>query len=260
MAKSSDGKMPLLGHIKEFRSRIIKSAIAIAIFSIVGWVIYEQTIRFLTKPFCDLDAVTTAASTSFNSAANGRACGALYINGLLGPFNLEVKVSILTGLIFSAPIWLYQIWAFVTPALHKRERRASIVVMLFSTPLFAVGATLAYLLLPHAVKVLLGFTPNNLNNLVRFDDYLDFVLRLILLFGLAFTFPVFLVALNFLGVLSGRTILKPWRIVVFLIFLFTAAFTPTPDPITMTLLAIPMCLLYLLSGLIGLLIDRRRSK
>ena len=132
--------------------------------------------------------------------------------------------------------------------------------MFFSVPLFAVGSTLAYLLLPHAVEVLLGFTPNNLNNLVRFDDYLDFVLRLILLFGMAFTFPVFLVALNFLGVLSGKSILKPWRIVIFLIFTFTAAFTPTPDPITMTLLAIPMCLLYLLSGSIGLLVDRRRNK
>ena len=253
MARSSDGKMPLLGHIKEFRSRIIKSASAIALFSILGWALYDKTIIFLTKPFCDLAALATIEKTA-------KSCGALYINGLLGPFNLEVKVSLLTGLIFSAPIWIYQLWAFITPALHRRERRATIVVMFFSVPLFAVGSTLAYMLLPHAVKVLLGFTPNNLNNLVRFDDYLDFVLRLILLFGMAFTFPVFLVALNFLGVLSGKSILKPWRIVVFLIFTFTAAFTPTPDPITMTLLAIPMCLLYLLSGSIGLLVDRRRNK
>ena len=185
--------MPLLGHIKEFRSRIIKAASAIAIFSILGWALYDKTIIFLTKPFCDLAVLEKSA----------KSCGALYINGLLGPFNLEVKVSLLTGLIFSAPIWIYQLWAFITPALHRRERRATIVVMFFSVPLFAVGSTLAYLLLPHAVKVLLGFTPNNLNNLVRFDDYLDFVLRLILLFGMAFTFPVFLVALNFLGVLSG---------------------------------------------------------
>ena len=252
--------MPLLGHIKEFRSRVIKSAIAIAIFSIAGWALYERIIRLLTKPFCDLDALPNISGSLGSDNPSSRSCGALYINGLLGPFNLEVKVSLLTGLILSAPIWIYQIWAFITPALHRRERRATIVVMLFSTPLFIVGASLAYLLLPHAVKVLLGFTPNNLNNLVRFDDYLDFVLRLILLFGIAFTFPVFLVALNFLGVLSGKTILKPWRIVVFLIFLFTAAFTPTPDPITMTLLAIPMCLLYFTSGLIGLFIDRRRSK
>ena len=127
----------------EFRSRIIKAASAIAVFSILGWALYDKTIIFLTKPFCDLEALEKSA----------KSCGALYINGLLGPFNLEVKVSLLTGLIFSAPIWIYQLWAFITPALHRRERRATIVVMFFSVPLFAVGSTLAYLLLPHAVKV-----------------------------------------------------------------------------------------------------------
>jgi sec-independent protein translocase protein TatC len=110
------------------------------------------------------------------------------------------------------------------------------------------------------VQVLLGFTPNNLGNLIRFDEYLDFVLRLILIFGIAFVLPLFLVALNLLGVLSGRSILKPWRLAVFLCFLFTAAFTPTPDPVTMTLLAIPLCLLYFLSGLFALLVDKRRYR
>jgi sec-independent protein translocase protein TatC len=119
---------------------------------------------------------------------------------------------------------------------------------------------LAYLILPHAVDVLLGFTPDNLGNLVRFDEYLDFVLRLILIFGIAFVLPLFLVALNLLGVLSGKSILKPWRTAVFLCFVFTAAFTPTPDPITMTLLAIPLCLIYFLSGLFALLTDKRKSK
>jgi sec-independent protein translocase protein TatC len=126
--------------------------------------------------------------------------------------------------------------------------------------LFSCGAYLAYLILPHAVDVLLGFTPDNLGNLVRFDEYLDFVLRLILIFGIAFVFPLFLVALNLLGVLSGRAILKPWRLAVFLCFVFTAAFTPTPDPITMTLLAIPLCILYFASGLFALIVDRRRNR
>jgi sec-independent protein translocase protein TatC len=135
-----------------------------------------------------------------------------------------------------------------------------VIFSLIATPLFATGAVLAYLILPHAVDVLLGFTPDNLGNLVRFDEYLDFVLRLILIFGIAFVLPLFLVALNLLGVLSGKSILKPWRTAVFLCFVFTAAFTPTPDPITMTLLAIPLCLIYFLSGLFALLTDKRRSK
>jgi sec-independent protein translocase protein TatC len=110
------------------------------------------------------------------------------------------------------------------------------------------------------VKVLFGFTPESLNNLVKFDDYLDFVLRVILLFGLAFELPVFLISLNLIGFLKGVTILKPWRIWVFSIVLFTAAFMPTADPLTMMLLALPLIALYLLAGVFALLNDRRRDR
>ena len=251
MSKRRGDKMPLLDHVLEFRDRLIRSSIAVLLGSIGGWVFYQEIIRLLTLPFCDLGSTT--------SPVNGK-CGDLYVNGILGPFNLQVKIALLTGVIASAPVWIYQLWAFITPALHKKEKRVTITFVLIATPLFMTGAFLAYLILPHAVKVLLGFTPDNLGNLVRFDEYLDFVLRLILIFGLAFVLPLFLVALNLLGALSGRAILKPWRLAVFLCFLFTATFTPTPDPVTMTLLAIPLCLLYFLSGLVALLVDRRRDR
>jgi len=251
MSKRRGEKMPLLDHVREFRDRLIRSSIAVLLGSIGGWVFYQEIIRLLTLPFCDLGSTT--------SPVNGK-CGDLYVNGILGPFNLQVKIALLTGVIASAPVWIYQLWAFITPALHKKEKRVTITFVLIATPLFITGAFLAYLILPHAVKVLLGFTPDNLGNLVRFDEYLDFVLRLILIFGIAFVLPLFLVALNLLGALSGRAILKPWRLAVFLCFLFTATFTPTPDPVTMTLLAIPLCLLYFLSGFFALLVDRRRDR
>jgi sec-independent protein translocase protein TatC len=251
MSKRRGDKMPLLDHVREFRDRLIRSSIAVLLGSIGGWVFYQEIIRLLTLPFCDLGSTT--------APVNGK-CGDLYVNGILGPFNLQVKIALLTGVIASAPVWIYQLWAFITPALHKKEKRVTITFVLIATPLFMTGAFLAYLILPHAVKVLLGFTPDNLGNLVRFDEYLDFVLRLILIFGIAFVLPLFLVALNLLGALSGRAILKPWRLAVFLCFLFTATFTPTPDPVTMTLLAIPLCLLYFLSGLVALLVDRRRDR
>ena len=243
--------MPLIDHIREFRNRFLKSLLAIFVFSILGWIYYEKIISELTRPFCDLGSETNASSNY---------CGDLYINGLIGPFNLHIKVALISGVILSAPIWLFQIWSFITPALHKREKRIAIFFVLTSTPLFIVGSFCAYLLLPHAVNVLLGFTPNDLGNLIRFDDYLDFVLRLILLFGIAFVLPVFLLLLNLIGLLSGAAILKPWRFAIFAIFLFTAAFTPTPDPVTMTLLALPICLLYFLSGAMALIIDKRRRK
>ena len=250
MSKRRGDKMPLLDHIREFRDRLIRSSFAVLIGSIFGWLYYQKIIRVLTLPFCDIGKL---------SLPNAGSCGDLYINGILGPFNLQVKIALLTGLIVSAPVWIYQIWAFITPALHKKERRVAITFAAIATPLFSTGAFLAYLILPHAVHVLLGFTPNNLRNLIRFDEYLDFVLHLILIFGIAFVLPLFLVALNLLGVLSGKSILKPWRLAVFLCFIFTAAFTPTPDPITMTLLAIPLCFLYFASGLFAMLVDRRRK-
>jgi len=251
MSKQRGGKMPLLDHLREFRSRLMKALLGIALAAVVGWYFYQSIIRLLTLPFCDLGN---------NNAPTDGKCGDLYVNGILGPFNLQVKISLLTGVILAAPIWIYQLWSFITPALHRKERRSAIVFSIIATPLFATGAMLAYLILPHAVDVLLGFTPDNLGNLVRFDEYLDFVLRLILIFGIAFVLPLFLVALNLLGLLSGKSILKPWRTAVFLCFVFTAAFTPTPDPITMTLLAIPLCLIYFLSGLFALFADRRKSK
>jgi sec-independent protein translocase protein TatC len=251
MAATTSGRMPLFEHLRELRRRVVRSSIAIVLASGVGWYFYNQIITTLARPVCDLSKAQAVQSTH---------CGALYINGVLGPLNLQIKVALLTGLIISAPIWLYQIWSFISPGLHRRERRYSILFIACATPFFALGATLGYFILPVAIKVLFGFTPHSLANLVRFDDYLDFVLRVILLFGLAFELPVFLVALNLVGFISGRAILRPWRIWVFGITLFTAAFTPTGDPLTMTLLALPLCVFYFAAGGIALLVDRRRAK
>ena len=243
--------MPLLDHLREFRSRTVKASIAIVFASVIGWVFYNTIIAQLALPVCDLKAA---------QAANETNCGSLYINGVLGPLNLQIKVALLTGVILSAPIWLYQLWAFIAPALHRKEKRNSVFFIAAATPFFAAGATLGYLILPVAVRVLFGFTPDSLANLVKFDDYLDFVMRVILLFGLAFELPVFLITFNLIGFLSGRAILKPWRIWVFGIFLFVAGFTPSADPLSMIALAVPLIALYFGAGLFALFNDKRRSK
>ena len=251
MATTPDGRMPLLEHLREFRKRVLRSAILILLGSGFGWAFYNPIINRLAKPVCDLGAA---------KASNATHCGSLYISGVLGPLNLQIKVALLTGIIVTAPLWLYQLWAFIAPGLHRKEKKRSILFLVSATPFFAIGATLGYLILPVAIKVLFGFTPHSLANLVKFDDYLDFVLRVILLFGLAFELPVFLLALNLVGILSGKAILGPWRVWVFGITLFTAAFTPTGDPLTMSLLAVPLCALYFASGGIALLVDRKRAK
>jgi len=243
-------KAPVLAHLRELRKRVFKSALGVLLLAIVGWVFYNQIILKLAQPICGM-----------NGELNDlKECTSLYVSGVLGPLNLQIKVALLVGVILAAPIWLYQIWAFVLPGLKKREKTLAFAFFVGAIPFFAAGVTLGYYILPVAIKVLLGFTPDNLTNLIRFDDYLDFVLRVILLFGIAFELPVFLLALNAAGALTGRAILKPWRVAVFLIFLFVAAFTPTGDPLTMLALALPLCALYFAAGGISLLIDKRRER
>ena len=251
MAARERGTMPLLDHLRELRKRIMRAAFFIFIFSILGFVYYDQIITTLAEPVCDLKLAQSSGSNN---------CGSLFISGVLGPLNLQVKVAFLTGVIISAPFWLYQLWAFIAPALHRKERRKSVLFIIAATPFFTLGAALAYYILPIAIKVLFGFTPDSLNNLVRFDDYLSFVLRIILIFGLAFELPVFLVSLNLIGVLSGKAILKPWRFAIFGITLFVAAFSPTADPLSMAALALPLILFYFGAGGIALLVDKKREK
>ena len=251
MAARERGTMPLLDHLRELRKRIIRAAFFILIFSILGFVYYNQIITTLAEPVCDLKLAQSSGSNN---------CGSLFISGVLGPLNLQVKVAFLTGVIVSAPFWLYQLWAFIAPALHRKERRKSVLFIIAATPFFTLGAALAYYILPIAIRVLFGFTPDSLNNLVRFDDYLSFVLRIILIFGLAFELPVFLVSLNLIGVLSGRAILKPWRFAIFGITVFVAAFSPTADPLSMAALALPLIVFYFGAGGIALLVDKKRDR
>jgi len=251
MAARERGTMPLLDHLRELRKRIMRAAFFIFIFSILGFVYYDQIITTLAEPVCDLKLAQSSGSNN---------CGSLFISGVLGPLNLQVKVAFLTGVIISAPFWLYQLWAFIAPALHRKERRKSVLFIIAATPFFTLGAALAYYILPIAIRVLFGFTPDSLNNLVRFDDYLSFVLRIILIFGLAFELPVFLVSLNLIGLLSGKAILKPWRFAIFGITLFVAAFSPTADPLSMAALALPLILFYFGAGGIALLVDKKREK
>ena len=242
--------MPLLQHLAEFRNRVFRASIIISFGFIASWFFYNDIVAHLATPVCDL---------KLDQATGGDQCGALFVNGVLGPINLQIKVSLIVGLIITAPLWLYQLWAFIAPGLHKHEKLRAFYFLIAATPFFSGGVYLGYTILPIAIRVLFGFTPAQLQNLINFADYLDFVLRVILLFGLAFELPVFLVTLNLLGAVSGKTILRPWRMWIFGITFFVAAFTPSADPLTMLLLALPLIGFYFAAGGIALLNDRRRN-
>ena len=248
--RERSGAMPLTEHLRELRSRIVKSAIALVLGMVVGWIFYPQLFAWLSAPF---NAVVDQAR------ADGRDV-TLALTGVADPFILQVQIAAVAGLILSAPVWLYQLWRFVTPGLHKNERRWALGFVAVAVPLFLAGVGLAYWVLPLGLDILFGFTPENVENIVSVDRYLSFFLRTILVFGVGFLTPLLIVLLNFAGVLSGKRLVSWWRWIIFTVFIFAAVATPTGDPINLILLAGPILLLVVIAVGIALLNDRRRAR
>ncbi len=249
--RDPEGRMPLMDHIRELRRRLIISMAAILPAAGVGWFFYNPLVRVLTQPVCD---VLRQHST------NGATCQGLVIQGVLGPFNFHLELALIIGVVVASPVWLYQLWRFVTPGLYGHERRWALTFVSASIPLFAGGIYACYTVLPSTTRILLGLTPTNVANLVTVNEYLVFVTRMFLVFGVAFELPLFVVMLNVVGVLRSEHLLRWWRVVVFLIFVFAALATPTGDPVTMSVLAVPMIVLFGLAYLFTILNDRRRAR
>lgn len=242
--------MPLTEHLRELRSRLVKSGIAIALGMVVGWIYYPELFAWLSAPF--MGAVEQAQ-------AEGREV-TLALTGVADPFVLQMQVAAVAGVVLAAPVWLYQLWRFVTPGLHKHERRWAIGFVAVAFPLFLGGVALAYAVLPLGLQVLLGFTPDNVENIVSVDRYLSFFLRTVLVFGVGFLVPLLLVLLNFAGVLTGRRLISWWRWIIVSVILFAAVATPTGDPINLLLLAGPILLLVAIAVGVCVLNDRRRAR
>ncbi len=238
--------MPLMEHIRELRNRLLKAFLGAMVGFVAMIAFAEDIIRFVQQPYIDLFPKGQDPSM-FN----------------LGPadfFLLKLKVAMWAGLILSAPVWLYQIWAFVAPGLHKREKRWAYAFVAAATPLFLAGATLAYVVVGKGLAFLLPGADDPVSNGLELTRYFDWVTDFMLIFGVAFEFPLLAMMLNLAGIVSAQNLLKWWRTVVFLFFLFSAIVTPTPDPFVMTGLAICLSLMYF--GVIGLafLNDKRKRR
>lgn len=242
--------MPLTEHLRELRSRLVKSGLAFAVGMVVGWVYYAQIFAWLSAPF---DAVVEQAREEGRDVT-------LALTGVADPFVLQMQVAAVAGLVLAAPIWLYQLWRFVTPGLHRNEQRWAIGFAVVATPLFFAGALLAYWVMPLGLAILFGFTPEGVENIVSVDRYLSFFLRMVLVFGIGFLVPLLLVLLNFAGVLSGRKMVSWWRWIVVFVLVFAAVATPTGDPINLMLLAGPIFVLVMVAVGVSLLNDRRRAR
>lgn len=254
-AASPNGRMPIRAHLRELRNRLAKAMLGVFLCTIVGWMVHPWLVAQLTGPSCHIDGVRAIATPS-DECPNGL----MVMQGVLTPLIFTFKVSLAAGLVMSCPIWSYQLWAFAAPGLHRHEKRYTVGFVAAAVPLFLTGAGLAYWAFPQALKILLGFTPDSFSSAIQGDQFLDFLIRMILVFGVSFVVPVFLVLLNFTGVLSGKALTSRWRTIVMVIFIFSALATPTGDPLTMVILAFPLSLLFGLALLVITWRERLRAR
>jgi sec-independent protein translocase protein TatC len=241
--------MTLMEHLRELRVRLFKASLAIVGGLIVGLFFAGQVVAFIKAPYCDFVRTQSPTATcQFNQGT------------VLESFMVNLKIALYLGLIGSAPVWLYQLWAFIAPGLHRRERRYTYIFVGLATPLFALGALLAFIVVGKSLPFLLGLGGGNDTTTVNIGGYFDFVTSMMFFFGLGFLFPVVVIMLNFAGVVTAKRLLGWWRIAVFLMFVFAAIVTPTPDPFNMTILALSMALLYFAAVGVAFLNDRRRRR
>jgi sec-independent protein translocase protein TatC len=257
-AKDPEGRMPLADHLRELRNRLFKSVLAIIVITIVAAFFYKHIIHLLQQRIPD--DVQCLSGSSAKDQENSQACAQMTVSGLMGGFSIALKVSLMAGVVGSSPVWLYQLWGFLAPGLHRNEKRYTLGFVGAGVPLFLGGAVLAYEILPQTAKIMIGFVPDDTTNLLPLDDFLDLVVRMIVVFGLAFELPLVLVLLNFTGVVSGKRMLGWWRGMVIGITVFAAVATPTGDPLTMLLLAAPIVLLYFLALGVCFFNDSRRAR
>ncbi|ADL46492.1 twin-arginine translocase subunit TatC [Micromonospora aurantiaca] len=249
-ARAADGSMTLIEHIRELRNRLFRASLAILVGFGFGIWLAEPVRVLLSKPYCDLPQ-------SFD-AATGK-CKFVQL-GVADVFLLNLKIGLWVGLIIAAPIWLYQLWAFIAPGLHRHERRYAYVFTALAAPLFAAGAVLAFFVTTKGLEFLLDISGDDIATNLEVTRYISFVTNLILLFGVAFEFPLIVLMLNFVGLASAKRLLSWWRVAVFVFFAFSAVVTPTPDPFGMTALAICLCALYFAAVGVAFINDKRRGR
>jgi sec-independent protein translocase protein TatC len=242
-----DGRMALSDHLRELRARILRVVLLMVVVLIVSLFFFDVLFDLVYGPYIAAqETLPDGASIATTNGAGG---------GLM----LYLKLCGFAAVIGTSPYWPYQIWAFILPGLHPQERKWSRVFAAIAGPLFVAGVVLGYVTLPKGLEILIGLNPEGVTNLVEFTEYLQFFSRTILVFGLAFEIPLFVVLLNLAGVVSGKQLgeHRPWIIIG--IFVFAAVATPSADPFTMTFMAGPMVVLFFISELIARYNDRRRA-
>ena len=239
--------MSLGEHLVELRKRLSITAVAIIVAAVGGWFLADPVWAALSEP---LRVV---------AEAQGRDATINY-TAVTEAFDTKLVISFVLGIVIASPVWLYQLWAFIVPALHRREKHYAVGFLAAALPLFLAGCAAGWFVLPHIVELLTGFAAAGTATLLTAKVYLDFSLKLILAIGIGFVLPVVLVMLNFARVITGASILRGWRWAILTITVFTAFATPAADIMSMFILAIPMVGLYYLAAGVAVINDKRYAK
>ncbi|MGH3353595.1 MAG: twin-arginine translocase subunit TatC [Nocardioides sp.] len=238
------GTMPVAGHLREASRRGIRAAVALILAIGVGFWLSDQILELLRAPVEEL-AASRDASLNYDTVT--------------GAFDLKLKIALFAGVIGSSPVWLAELFAYVTPGLTRWERKYTLGFLAAAVPLFAAGCTFGFVLFPHMVEMLAGFSSTEDSTILNAGYYVDFVMKMVLAIGVALVLPVFVVMLNALGLLPAQTLRRSWRAIVVVIVLFSALVTPAADVLSMFLVAAPMSLLFAAALLITHVHDRRRD-
>jgi sec-independent protein translocase protein TatC len=251
--QNPEGRMPLTDHLRELRNRVVKIALALAAGMTAGFIFFSQAWHVIERPLC-------SATIRGHSGCRTLGVNQLVLNGPLDAFYLRVKVALIAGVIVSAPVWLYQAWAFAAPGLHAREKRWSSLFLGAAIPLFGIGITLSYLSLGRSMHYLLGLTPGGVQNLIQVDQYMSFVMAMMLAFGVAFLVPLGIIMLNRAGILTHERFRKWRRVLIFAVFLVAGMANPSPDPITMLILGGAIVAMVEVAEFIVWRHDRRKAR
>lgn len=247
-ASSLRGTMPLMEHLRELRTRIIRSVLSVGLMMILLLAFYDPFKNFLTKPYVDL----------CKHRPDFGCDGSLFALGPLDGFAARMRICLYGGLILSLPIVLWQIWRFIVPALNDRERRYAVPFIASSVVLFLAGAGIAYWTLGKALEFLIAWSGSDISQAFQISKYVELVAIMMGVFGVGFLSPVLIVFLQLASVVSPGTLIKQWRTALMIIFVVSAVITPSGDPFSLLALALPLSLLYLVAVLIGWLLVRRR--
>jgi sec-independent protein translocase protein TatC len=244
-------EMTLFEHLRELRERIFKSAVAVVVGLIAGFIVYQPLLDLLIQPYCDLPVELRALVLDPEDCQ-------LVITDVLGQFFLRIKIAAVLAVVLAGPVVSYQIWRFVTPGLKPVERKYALPFIVISQLLFAGGAIFSYYVLPRGLQVLMGLGGPNVVSLLEANEYLRFLIHMMIGFGVAFELPLILISMVLMGAVTSQTLRTYRRHALFGTFVASAIITPTTDPITMTLMAGPLVLFYETSIIVARIVERRR--